>query len=730
MLGALAFAWLLQVLGVANGAGVGVHLTLLARTIVPEDFNSFSSVMKAGVFFPDALYSCNSRKDWHDFAEYTHWPTFLVQGAQLWKERYSNNQNSEESLKLKSFLTGVFIHQVADAPWHSLVDGYRNHGLVKAFASLEFDNDYQKAHNYIDTMGDFLMLGQVLKGATDNWSYYLGNDWELPDKLDIMELVRRSGLNSIKFWELKACVERGNIALASEVYSIMKRRHEILSVAYEISPRARELMQDHWLGGESNIVAMTNKCLSNFLALFEECKEMGANPEQLLEVCGNLPGVHRTEKRSLKRRVSNDMLLVSPLTPLSLFGSDIAIGRFQKDEVCLAVSAPLEDGEGSVYVIPWRDISGSIDSLSERPVTRFYGARVHSFTFGESDFLVVSASGDNAVHIYHEGLKILTIIDDHNLESHQLTVSSIADVNGDGIPDILLAGPHYGVNETGLVQIVDGRDISLLLLRRQYSKVSLQSLGTISLKAPVSRPFQNYGATVEASSVWKPNSYLYVSCQGLGVVFVYCSKSLHQSILPRYYIINEHVIRQEEDIPLNLKVKPSSAHGMFGKTIRSWNYHDTNYIAISQHLQNKVYIFREQDGFLEFYVTLLLDLSSDAADISSAVGFGHSIDYDEKNDVLYLSSPGFLDGEGAIWKASMTEITTTVETWKLDQLIITLPRNLVTVNRSQKGKGISGFGDALRVGPEGKLIIGSPRFGYGDFDKRQLTGNIAILKLQ
>lgn len=730
MLRALAFALLLQFLGIANGAGVGVHITLLARTKVPNNLNSFSAVMKAGAFFPDALYSCNSRKDWHEFAEYTHWPAFLVQGAKLWRERYSKNQNSEKSLRLKSFLTGVFVHQVADAPWHSLVDGYRNHGLVKALASLEFDNDFQKAHDYIDTMGDFLMLGQVLRDATDNWSYYLGGDWELPDKFDMMELVHRSGLNTIKFWELKACVERGNIALASEVYSIMKRRREILSVANEISPRARELMQDHWLGGESNIVAMTNRCLSSFLVLFEEPNEMNINPEQLLEVCGNLPRVHEAEKHYLKRRSFDDMLLVSPLASLSLFGFDIAIGKFQKDEVCLAVSAPLEDGEGSVYVIPWRDVSGSIDKLSERPVTRFYGARVHRLTLGESDFLVVSASGDNAVHIYYEGFKVLTIVDDHNWERHQLTVSSIADIDGDGIPELLLAGSHYGINETGLVQIVDGRDISSLLQRRQYSKVSLQSLGTISLKAPVSQTFQNYGASVIASSLWNSNAFLYVSCQGLGVVFVYCSSSLHQNALPRYYIINEHVIRQEEDIPLDLKVKPSSDHGMFGKTICSWNYHDTNYIAISQHLQNKVYIFREQDGFLEFYVALLLDLSSEAADISSTVGFGRSIDYDETTGILYLSSPGFLDGDGAIWKATMSEITSTVETWKLDRLIITVSRNLVTINKSQKGKGIPGFGDTIRIGPEGKLIVGSPRFGYGDFDERQLTGNIAILRLK
>ncbi|SCV03628.1 LANO_0G05292g1_1 [Lachancea nothofagi CBS 11611] len=724
--------WLLQVCNIACGAGVGVHLTMLARTSIPWELKPYISEMKAGTFFPDAFYSCAANTDWQEFAEKTHWPPFLVLGAKLWRETYGTNQNCEDSLKLKGFLVGVFIHQVTDVSWHSLVQGYKSHGLIKALAGLEFDGDYQSAHDYIDSLGDLLMLGQIIRDTTDNWSYYTAQDWEFPNKDDLLELAHRSGLDDLKFWEIKACVKRGSVALTSEVLSLLRRRKEVLGVAYNISPRARELMQDHWLGGEMNLVAMVNKCLPTFLSLFEKTSPLMSETEleNFIELCGNLPSTGEASESievTMFEKERNEFLFVSPLTQLSLFGSDIAVGKFQNNEMSLAISAPLEDNEGSVYVIPWMKLVGYENLIAEKPVTSTYGSRVHKYTLGEIDYLAVSASGENTIHFYDNGHKVLSLVDKDSWERHQLMVSSVQDIDGDEVPDLILAGPHYGLNETGMVMIVDGRELSELLNDIERTEVDLQSLSTICLKAPLSKSFQQFGSQVKSSGVLNKSGMLFVGSQGLGVVFVYWLKSLHQNALPHYYIIDDNVIRQEEDVPLDLGIKKSSLHGMFGKEIHCWNIHGTGFVAISKHLQNTVYIYKEQDGFLEYYSTLVLDISTDARTVIETIGFGTSIDYDHNLNKLYISSPGFFDGDGAIWGIYMEEIQQSVEKWKIHKFLVTPSRHLLALNKGSGGKGISDFGKVIKVGPDGRIIVGVPRYGYGDFGKHQLAGGLTII---
>lgn len=64
------------------GAGVNVHLIYLAR-VTSELDRKYEPWLKAGAFFPDAFYSCKPSKQWHDFAESTHWPQFLVNAVKL-----------------------------------------------------------------------------------------------------------------------------------------------------------------------------------------------------------------------------------------------------------------------------------------------------------------------------------------------------------------------------------------------------------------------------------------------------------------------------------------------------------------------------------------------------------------------------------------------------------------------------------------------------------------------
>ena len=149
------------------------------------------------------------------------------------------------------------------------------------------------------------------------------------------------------------------------------------------------------------------------------------------------------------------------------FGASVVVGLVDDldvvvglaDEVVAVSYTHLDVYKRQVYVIPWSKLSGTLQVLSERPVASVYGNRVHAYTLGETDFLVISSSGENTIYFYRDGVKILSIVDDHYWERHQLAVSSIQDIDGDGIPDLLLAGPHYGLNETGIAIIIDGREL-------------------------------------------------------------------------------------------------------------------------------------------------------------------------------------------------------------------------------------------------------------------------------
>ncbi|SCW03220.1 LAFE_0G05644g1_1 [Lachancea fermentati] len=724
----IGFLWAIKL---SAASGVGAHLTFLARTLVPEQFVPFTENMKAGCFFPDALYSCNNDKKWHDFAEACHWPGFLIQGIRLWQERYKRNKFSERSLKLQSFLIGVYTHQVADVSWHSLVKGYETHGLIKVLAGLEFDGDYQKAHDYIDTMGDLLVLGHVLRDLSDEWAYYTDQTWQLPEEEDLMELVHRMGLKSISYWQLNGCVKRGMVAASSEVYSLIRRRREILEVAYAISPRACELMQDHWLGGEFDIVAMINKCLPTFLSLFDDQSSNENELLSLLQICGNLPPAETrkiSKSATIAIRKYSDLLYVSPLIPIANFGSSIAVGAFQNNETCVAISSPLEEGSGSVYVIPWSDFSGSEERTYLEPVvTSMYGKDVHKYTLGDSDYLVVSELGSNTIHFYYDGHKLFSIADKSSSEGHQMSVSSIQDIDGDGIPDIMLSGLHYGKNETGVVYIINGNDISALLGTSTYGEIELSSLSTILLRCPVSVNYQQFGSEIKVSSVWSKKGFLYVTSQGLGVVFAYCLCSLHQNALPRYYIIEDSIMLPEEGVPFNISIRPSIEHGMFGNTIHSWNFENENYVAISQHLKNSVFVYKEHAGFIEFYMRLQLDISEDSRTVISSIGFGTAMDYDLESNSLVVSSPGSFNGIGALWEIPMKEIIKAKEEWRFSQLLVTIPQHLLVTNGDLERHGIVGFGKVLKRGPDGRLIIGIPHYGYGNVGHDQLMGSVAIL---
>lgn len=719
-----------------QGAGVTTHLTYVAR-VTTERFDDYHPWLKAGAFFPDSLYSCKPGKELHKFAEATHWPPFLISGFNLWQENYGripSRRYSRDSLRLQAFLTGVFTHQIVDSSWHSLVDNYRSHGLLRVFAETEFYGKIDDAHNFLDTMGDFIGLSNVFNDVTDeNWRYYVDGNWSLPREQDMMELLSRNGLKSgqITYKELGVCVSRGLSASISETYAMLSRRREILNLAYKITPASRDFMQEYWLGGEFDLIAMLQKCLPVYQELFDSNSQDRKSME-LIQLCGNLPNTRGPNSGSFQASAvdsDRELTIVRPVTSRSNFGSSIALGRFKADnELYMAVGAPLESSEGHVYLIPFDEASRSseLEVLME-PFTPMRGTTVHKFRLNDKDFLAVSEPGTNSIFFYQDGKKLLTIHDHKTTDALQLHLYAVADVDGDLVPDLLLSGSSYGKNETGCVMIVPGMNLEKHLKSRIQSSISLDisSLSIVKLNGgPYTKPYQHFGSAIAASRDYSNKGFLYVTCQSLGAVFAYQLSDLHSLSLPKYILTDRGVLLPEEDLPIDLKVISSAVHGMFGKSMHSWTYRGNCYLAISQHLFNNVYIYREEDGFLKY--VLKVRLEDDQEKQAWSLGFGTAVVYDDQSQILRISAPGCFGNKGAIWKVAMQELLDAAEFWKLEIFFVNMANNLDLINTQPEAKGFSNFGKVMEVGPNSSLIIGAPQYGYGNLHDNQLTGAIFV----
>lgn len=723
------------------GAGVTTHLTYLARCVSSEIRSDYAPWLKSGSFFPDSLYSCNpNNNDWKEFAETTHWPQFLVDAIEFWYFKYGNYDNkrdSRESIALKAFLKGIFSHQVVDASWHSLVPTYESHGLLKVLAETEFNGNINEAHNFIDVMGEFIYLNDVIRIVEDNnLSFYTDKNWLLPREEDMMGLINAtsSGNIDISYAQLDLCVKRGLTASLSEVSAFLSNRNKFQTIAYGVSPRARDLMQEHWIGGEFNLVSILKKCLPIFEALFNK-NEMESKADVLKQImlCGNLPPADTNEISFTIagfERKFNDVY-ISPRTGPANFGSSLALGRFKNDgNMYLAVGSPLDYGLGSTQLISWESISTSknnLYSLTLQPITNMFGSKVHCLNIIGKDYLVISEPGSNSIYFYRGEELILKVRDTSSPDAHQLQVSSVRDISGDGIPDLLLSGMNYGATETGSVLIVHGSSlIPYLVENMQTQFIEISELDIIRLDAAeYISPFQHFGAAVAASYTPNKKGFLYITCQSYGSVFVYDTKRLNHKSVPKYYIMEQNIQLLSDAKYPDMNLVPSKVHGMFGKVLLSWAYNHNNYIAISQHLFNKVFIYRENDGELKFYVKL--ELISSSAPISNIIGFGTAIEYSSDQDVLFISSPGSYREIGAIWKITMIEICDIVEYWNLDTLEVNSLKHLLLFNPQTNETGVPNFGKSLLAGPNDELVIGTPHHGYGVFDSKQLTGQVVII---
>ncbi|CCH61058.1 hypothetical protein TBLA_0D05660 [Henningerozyma blattae CBS 6284] len=734
--------YLIYLANLADCAGVISHLTFLARA-TPKYFEEYSPWYKAGAFFPDALYSCNNNKQWTDFAEASHWPPFLLNGIKLWKAKYGYNEqvrSSQDSKKLQAFLTGVLTHQISDTSWHSLVDNYRDHGLIKVLSELEFQGNIDKAHNFVDFFGDFVELNSVIRKIDqENWDHYTNTNWSLPKENDIMELLDMNGLSrkQITYNELKMCViQRGLVASKSEMLTVSNKNHLPLKLAYNSCPRIRNFLQDHWMGGGLDIISMIRNCVTQFELLFRTEFIEDSQFLDTIQFCQNLPTVHNNEASSFHITTAlNNRIHISPdnLEP-SNFGESLSFGDFENDnKPYLAISAPLQDLTGKVYLLPWDQVQSLYSIKSKHilnikktePVMGMKGKYLDKILLDSKTFLLISEPGSNSVSFYNNGRVHLTITDDSPFV-HQLKIGGVGHIDDDRIPDLVLRSEYYGDKETGKLIIVPSSSFMEYIAKNGLSKdekeknLNLADLHTISLNgSPYSYPYQHFGSAVAIT-----DRYLYVAIQNLGIVYAYQLTGLSQDSLPKYYIKQQKIYLNKKGSSRVFKLENSKTHRMFGKVIKSWEYNGQVYIAVSQHLLNKVFIYKENGPTLQFLIELKLFTLSETFPMS--VEFGNQFEYCKSSNVIYISAPGSFDNLGAIWKISMADLIKEIEEKHSRSIIMRSLRYLHMINPQYNSSGYSNFGKSLLVNDEGTLFIGVPNFNYGHLYSNQLTGEVII----
>ncbi|KTB00961.1 Uncharacterized protein AO441_003967 [Nakaseomyces glabratus] len=717
-------------------AGVGSHLTFLLRVISdPSVFEEtqlninsqyYFPWLKSGAFFPDALYSCSlNNKKWHDFAEYTHWSPFLELAINYWRDTYGDKKNgimSEESQKLAAFLLGIFTHQVVDVPWHALGEGYRDHGLLKVLAELEFNSDLNKAHSYLDIIGDFLIMADMLEGVdneADNliWKFFNSLDWALPSPSDISALVSLSGFSEvdINYRDIEKCVTRGMTALNSEVRLIATDKLPYLLLAYNSSPRARELIKYNKVGGEFDLILTLKRKVKGFLRKFE-------NNEMVSYLGDGDTGYDSIDiiERSMPNRVV-------PLHSKSFgsfkkywigrkdshLGENMLFVKLNDTKFYLISCSSFTDRYGQVYIIPiCKDNKQLIYDSTISPVLKIKGSSIGKIeiSYNDSHALIVIDSFSRVIKIYHSASEHYSYqIDDCDMNNLKI-VSIIYDRSTD-MNTIFLADKLYGKNEKGKVISFEIDGSGRPIKNTGTGKVLLQTV-----MDPSTFKLGNYVHT--ASSVLISGKSMYIAAAGAGVVM-----RCHVSAVPlsedSCSIVNVPNNPENSDIS-EIVPLPSRIHGDFGKTLLSIFHQDEIYILISQPLHNFVHVYKEIFGNLRYLTKLTVPIRLD--EIPQLVGFGTSMVFDRVEGVLHIASPGINGGKGAIWTVSFSEI---VEAAHRNTIELN-PNNHVKYTNPLSSIHARSFGFSLAWCDEGQLAVGVPEFGYNSIGLEEVAGAILI----
>ncbi|GMM31846.1 hypothetical protein DAMA08_045910 [Martiniozyma asiatica (nom. inval.)] len=551
-----------------NAAGIAVHVHVanllsnrLGQTLHVQAYY-------AGSFFPDSLYSCfdESNND-KSAGEFTHWPPFLKNAVEYYREHYMDRQNSDNAKKLKAFIYGVFTHQVTDVSWHSL-QSYQ--GFIKMISVMEFNGNFQAAHDWVDTASDFVLLYKQFSNLSTNkerelFEFYnnqveWGNNYPLSDIVNILQL---SGFDNIIEEKLDVCMKKGIAGLRAELASVSAAIKNPVIYGWDpvltLSPLAAKSIFDYYYGGIDQITETLQGCWIQLDDFFKNDPGKKYNEWQIcspvfkehdiskageIVIEKNYKQQNKISSVSLTNIFSSDFNLKSTFisngVPMTQFGSSLLVGNFL-GEITLAVGAPYED-LGSIYLLPLNDLivdkktfdfnincvkfSKELESKNAEilPYPLKYGAFLDLWILNGSQYMVISEPGTSNVFVY-EGIKKIAIIKfDSKTSLGDRGIKELRVLGIDSMQNLLVGGPYVdGQREhEGLIWKLSGIEFMKKINEIQNEPLIVNSAEiTISYFTIPDTLKQESGFDHFADSLAVLNDGIAVSIGALGIISIF-----------------------------------------------------------------------------------------------------------------------------------------------------------------------------------------------------------------
>lgn len=687
-----------------------VHTAMTSRvhSYLPADLDNYYPYVLSGSFFPDSFYTCGSS----EASEAIHWPPFLQKAVQFYRSKYQRHGDTEDARRLRAFLYGVLTHQIVDSSWHSIG---MEEGLLVYLANADFAGDVERAHQLLDTAGDFMLMRRFMDRSLFTM------DWEYPNWDDIKGILELMDISLPKEM-IKYCTMRGESALKAEEKIV----DTTATVYTRISPLLDDILESYHIGGLQETTDTAIRCIPELDDWFEH----GAPLDPWL-LCGAIP-----RPQAIGKTLKGDGTIISTYSPMSKFGHALAIGNFL-EEPSLAISALIEDGVGSVYVLPLSDFTDVETYNLNSPVflrgmssgtnntfqyQKRFGQALAPYNVLDITYLLVSEPGTSSVHIFKGANLILTFHDfqassqfGYGGKNQQGISLHTWDLNNDGIQEIFITAPLNDVNGShvqGEVIVLDGAKVlQMLVISPGYEIIDMQFVISKRITLPkkyVQNGYEQFGSSLAISA-----DSIFVGVQGFGAVMVFDHEFQFQ-----YSFQGESV----KNNAYGLKV--SSETGLYASEwILHGEWEDVQYVIVGAHredfngIQNciscgavYVYVIKERPIFCT-----KLHLEPLAANSFAQFGTGAVIN----NGTLYVSSQGYKDNSGKLFSVSMNQVLKSPS-----ELLIKTP----VVDGAY---GYNGFGKQLVI-HEDQIIIGESLFGYDELwdDTKRLMGRVGIYTLR
>lgn len=745
----VAAQWLAETV---NGAGVAMHLGIAFEVDKKHDIES-QEAYHAGAFFPDAFYNCFERSQ---AAEDAHWPPFLKNAINYYHQKYSGG-NKQAGGELRSFIRGMFTHQVADVSWHSLQS---HQGLLPMIAEMDFDGDTQAAHSFIDSAGDFLLLNtQMMNLSDDKYDALLklySLNWRYPID-DIMKILSIAGHGDISKTELRVCVNRGFLALRSELAMVIAyRKSNNIKTPLGKSPLFSSSLLDYYYGGMNQIVNTLQICQSELQIWLDDANKIPSNPWELCRPVfkEHIYDTKKLDPKSNQKSVQifkghEEQKYISPLINGAEFGSSLCFGYFL-GEPTLVVGAPYEDLSGSIYMISLKDILATNRATSQYHITTNvhsslfeeasasvnypsrFGSKIVSWKMSGIDFLVVSEPGTSVFNVFHDNHlvarlkfpKVNQIIGSKGSKQYDLALETTIDFDKDGSDDLVIGSPYSDSDQnnpqSGQILILKGSLIRKSLMdclsKFMNSVVDLNIPEFVSHKfaVPQELTFSN-GYDHFGLSVGLTNDYFLVGLGSMGSLVVFDRFS------DKYCGIVNEMGFDKKPVPHRIH---SNQSGLFGYSFivtgksngKEWIAVGKNSDSSACYMCGSVVLFnlhnKEFEMIGKFYPT------NDSLEVLKFSQFGSNALKITENSFL-ITSPGYLDGRGAIYTATLNDSSNSL--------------SLETFHVGDSNAGFSDFGSSmhlLQFKKELYLAVGMPKYGIGFITEynSNLAGYLKLIK--